>query len=190
VRLGAAALAAACLVLAACTAQDLRPRERLDPKTAVHATIFAEPWVYAREVPMLAANARDYLNIGVAEMNRAGERTYWLGVVAWSTIDRRSQAAGGAAPARILLQWSDSGIELAAAPGGRTAVGLSQPAFLGPAESFADAWYPLGVEQLRRLGESPPRAVLWIDAEGQTVAYLKWRARKQVLVEFLSAVGL
>jgi hypothetical protein len=156
----------------------------------VHATILAEPWVYAHEVPMLAANARDYLNIGVVETNRAGERAYWLGVVAWSTIDRRTPAGSIEPPGRIRLAHAQGPIELTPAAAGRAAVGLDAPVFAGAAESFAESWYSLSVEQLRQLGKTVPQAAELLGAEGQSVSYEKWRARKQPMTEFIKAVGL
>jgi hypothetical protein len=189
-RLALAAVLAACLGFAACATQDPWPRERLDPRTAVHATLLAEPWVYAHEARMLAANARDYLNIGVVETNRAGQRAYWLAVVAWSTIDRRAPAGGPEPPGRIRLDHAKGPIELAPVATGRAAVGLDAPAFVGDAAEFAENWYALSVEQLRQLGEGPPQAVELLGAGGSPVSVEAWRARKKPMTEFLKAVGL
>jgi hypothetical protein len=190
VRLGLVALAVTFQGFAACASQDLRPHERLDPRTAIHATILAEPWVYAREVPMLAAHARDYLNIGVVETNRAGERAYWLGVVAWSTIDRRVPTERNESPGRIRLQHAKGPIELAPEAGSRAQVGLDAPVFAGPAESFSESWYSLSAEQVRQLGEAPPQGAELLGADGQPIQYEEWHARKKPMVEFLKAVGL
>jgi hypothetical protein len=184
------ALVAACQGFAACASRDLWPHERLDPRTAVHATILAEPWVYAHEVPMLAAHARDYLNVGVVETNRAGERAYWLGVVAWSTIDRRTPAGSLEPPGRIRLVRAQAPIELVPVAAGRAAVGLDAPVFAGPAEAFSESWYSLSVEQLRQLAEAPPQAAELPGEEGQPVHYEKWHARKKPMTEFIKAVGL
>jgi hypothetical protein len=184
------ALAVTCHLFAACASQDLSPHERLDPRTALLATILAEPWVYAREVPMLAAHARDYVNVGVVETNRAGERAYWLGVVAWSTIDRRTPREQIASPGRIRLLHAKGPIELTPAAGGRASVGLEAPAFAGPAEAFSESWYSLSAEQVRQLGAAPPQAVELVGAEGQTIPYEKWRARKRPMDEFMKAARL
>jgi hypothetical protein len=184
------ALAAACQGIAACASQDLWPQERLDPRTAVHATILAEPWVYAHEAPMLAAHARDYLNIGIVETNRAGDRAYWLGLVAWSTIDRRLPAGSGAPPGRVRLLRRDTPIELVPVAGGRDSVGLDDPVFAGPAQAYSESWYSLSVEQLRQLAEAPPQAVeLWGEEEAP-VRYEAWRVRQRPMTEFMNAVGL
>lgn len=178
--------------LAACAGRDLWPAERLDPKTAVNVTLMAEPWVFARPVPMLAANARDYLNVGVMESNRMGERTYWLCVVSWSTIDRSPYAAASAParPERIRLGWKDTFLELSPAAGGRAAAGLSAPAFTGPAERFADAWYPITSDDVLRLGAAVPATVALVTADGTGTTYDAWQAGPSAMTEFLKATGL
>jgi hypothetical protein len=191
-RIAATTVALAFLVLAGCAERDLWPAQRLDPKTAVNVTIMAEPWVYARSVPMLAANARDYLNVGVVETNRAGVRAYWLGVVSWSTIDRSVFAANGASggPAKVRLGWPKSSLELSPATGGRSAVGLGKPAFVEPGTQFEESWYALSSEQVVQLGSGAPIAVSLISEAGELTTYEGWEANPAVLVEFLKATGL
>jgi len=139
---------------------------------------------------MLAANARDYLNLGVVAINRSGERTYWLGVVAWSTIDRTATDAGSARPGRLRLVYAKDSVELSPVAEGRVAVGLDRPEFAGPATRYSEDWYPLSVEQLRRLAEAPPSAVELLDADAQALSFQKWRARRKPMIEFLKATGL
>jgi len=182
----------AVLILAGCAERDLWPAERLDPKTAVNVTIMARPWVYARAVPMLAANARDYLHVGVVETNRAGTRAYWLGVVSWSTIDRSVfavQRANGAPP-KVRLGWPESSLEFSPAAGGRTAAGLSSPAFVEPGTKFQEAWYALSTDQVVLLGGGAPVAVSLIGEDGELSTYEAWDANTAVMLEFLKATGL
>lgn len=191
-RVRIAGLALAALALPACAARDLWPAERLDPETAVNVTIMALPWVYARPVPMLAANARDYLNVGVVETNRAGSRAYWLGVVSWSTIDRSPLPAerAPARPERIRLDWQEGRLELQPAAGGRAAVGLSAPALTGPAESFTEAWYALSAGDVARLGVAAPASVSLVGEGGRLTTYDAWQVDPAVMPEFLKATGL
>lgn len=186
------AVAMAAFLFAACAERDVWPVERLDPRTAVHVTMMAEPWVYARPLPMLAANARDYLNVGVVETNRAGARAYWLGVVSWSTIDRTQLPAGAglAQPARLRLAWNDGSLDLSPAPEGRAAVGLTQPALTGPAERFTDAWYALSGGEFKRLSALAPRSVSLVGDNGGLRTYDAWRINPAAMAEFLKATGL
>lgn len=191
-RLHAAIALLAILVLAGCAERDLWPAERLDPKTAVNVTIMARPWVYARGVPMLAANARDYLNVGVVETNRAGTRAYWLGVVSWSTIDRSVFAADGAngAPPRVRLGWANSRLDLSPLEGGRSAARLSAPAFVEPGTKFRESWYALSTEQVVQLGRGAPVAVSLVSEAGELTTYEAWDTSPAAMTEFLKATGL
>ncbi len=174
-----------------CTERDLWPKEQLDLETAVNVTIMAEPWVYSREVPMLAANARDYLNVGVVETNRAGTRRYWLGVISWSTIDRSVLPDAGmtSRPARIRLQWPATSLELVPAAGGRSELGLSKPALVDPKVDFEEVWCALTTDQLALLGAGAPATVAIVDEAGQLTGYQAFRVRKAALTEFLEATG-
>jgi hypothetical protein len=191
-RVRAAIALLAILILAGCAERDLWPAERLDPKTAVNVTIMARPWIYARGVPMLAANARDYLNVGVVETNRGGTRAYWLGVVSWSTIDRSVFAASGAgsAPARVRLGWPKSSLEFSPATGGRTAAGLSSPAFVEPGTNFQESWYALSIDQVVQLGRGAPVSVSLAGEGGELTTYEAWDANPAAMLEFLKATGL
>ena len=191
-RIAARVIALSLLMLSGCAERDLWPAERLDPKTAVNVTIMARPWVYARAVPMLAANARDYLHVGVVETNRGGTRAYWLGVVSWSTIDRSVFAADGAngAPPKVRLGWPKSSLEFSPATGGRTAAGLSSPAFVEPATKFQESWYVLSIDQVVQLGRGAPVAVSLASEGGQLTTYEAWDASPAAMLEFMKATGL
>jgi hypothetical protein len=178
-------------MLAGCAERELWPEERLDPKTAVNVTIMAEPWIYSRDVPMLAANARDYLSVGVVETNRAGIRAYWLGIVAWSTIDRSVLPGPATAilPAKARLLWPAAKLELVPDSKGRAAPGITEPAFVDKDMKYTEAWYALSTAQLAQLGEAVPIAVALIDDAGQLTTYEAWQVRAAAMSEFLKATG-
>ena len=123
-----------------------------------------EPWVYARDVRGLAVNQRDYRSVGLVEVNRQGTRAYYLGVVAWSTIDR-----SGLPPPPLPhgLRWAGDeaktrepvGTELSAA-------GLSEQPFPPPAGYLGEAWYRVSAAEARAFAKVPK----WIElAEGDEV---------------------
>jgi len=170
---------------------DQRPAERLDPYSAVNTTIMGQPWIYGRDVPALAVNARDYLNVGVIETNRAGQRAYWLGIVAWSTIDRSAlpSPAQPMRPGKVKFSWPDGSLELQPVPAGREALGASQPIFAGPQPEFTDAWYPLSAVQLSRLAQVPPESITLMREDGSAIVYAIWRIEPQAMDQFLEAIG-
>ena len=181
----------AILVLAGCAERELWPEERLDPKTAVNVTIMAEPWVYSRDVPMLAANARDYLNVGVVETNRAGTRAYWLGVIAWSTIDRSNlpNAVQPVNPGKIRLTLPDGLLELQPVPAGRETLGIGEVIFAGPQPASVEDWYALTTTQLSRLARSAPTDVTLVRDDGVSTTYRAWQIDPRALAQFLEATG-
>ncbi len=181
----------AVLALSACAEHELWPDERLDPKTAVNVTIMAEPWIYSRDFPMLAANARDYLNVGVVETNRAGTRACWLGVIAWSTIDRSALRAAvqPLKPGKVRLNWPDESLEIKPVTAGRATIGVGEAIFAGPQPAFVDAWYALTPAQLSRLARTAPTTVSLVRDDGGATIYQAWRIDPHVLAEFLEATG-
>ena len=190
---GRAVLLVAVLTLQSCTAaRDPWPVERLDPHSAVTTTIMAEPWVYARDVPAVAVNARDYLHVGLVETNRAGLRGVWLGIVAWSTVDRSALRVPTqpVRPGQATLNWSDGTLELAPAAGGREAIGASEPVFPGPQTEFEDAWYLLSAGQLARLAREPPASVSLTLPDGRVIVYESWKVGREALDPFLAATGV
>ena len=187
----ASALLLATLALPGCAERDLWPVERLDPNTAVNITIMADPWVYGHDVPMLAANARDYLNIGVVETNRAGKRDYWLGVVSWSTIDRSALAVPVplVKPGKLRLVWSGQSLDLLPAAGGLTEVGTEKSIFAGPQGVHEDAWYALTAAQLSALAKSPPATVGLVLDDGAVIVHEPWQVDRRAMDQFVEATG-
>jgi hypothetical protein len=81
------------LLLDGCSnVEALRPREHLDRRTGATLQIAAEPWIFAREQPQLAVNARDYLTVYPLRVNVGGRLAHYLAVFEWSTVDRRVAA--------------------------------------------------------------------------------------------------
>jgi hypothetical protein len=187
----AAAVLLALLALAGCAERDLWPVEKLDAKTAVNLTIMAQPWVYSHDVPMLAANARDYLNVGVVETNRAGTRAYWLGIVAWTTIDRSGLGVPAplVKPARVTLTWPERSLELQPVAGGRAEVGTEKTLFAGPQPAHEDAWYRLTEAQLALAAKAPPSSVALVLEDGTSIRYLPWDVKGQAMEQFIEATG-
>ncbi len=87
--------AVAVLLLAGCAGLHSvhRPGEYLDERTGLTVEHVAEPAVFYREAPMLAAHARDYLSVAPLVLSQSGQRDYLLWVYRWSTIDRRGPPA-------------------------------------------------------------------------------------------------
>lgn len=165
--------------LAACAAPPAAVRSELDPRTAVTTQYMGEPWVYAREATELAVHARDYLSVGVVEVNRQGRRAYFLGVVAWSTVDR-----SGVPDARAPLpaDLNVEGLPATLVPLGHEpkAIGVSLPLFRPPTGYTRETWYALRPADLRALGAHRPA---WLEFMQDDVRYRfdHWRGGPELL---------
>ena len=128
--------------------------EYLDEHTGAHLAVVGRPLTFALERSTLAANARDYVSLAAAEVDRSGRaQTYLIGYF-WSTIDRRKSAA--AAPADLTVALFADGRWLRLAPESRIPADLAaSPQLLAPpAVAAVEAVYRVTAEQLRYLGES------------------------------------
>ena len=129
--------------------------EYLDEHTGAHLAVVGRPLTFALERSTLAANARDYVSLAAAEVDRSGHaQTYLIGYF-WSTIDRRKKAAGSA-PADLTVALFADGRWLRLAPESTIPADLSaSPKLLAPpAAAAVEAVYRVTEEQLRYLADS------------------------------------
>ena len=168
---------AACL-FAGCAGNVVAPEQYLDPQTAVTVTSMRQPWVYAHEDLAIAKHARDYLNVGLLEVNRTGTRRYWLVVVAWTTIDRSALNLPPPAPidALQLERFDDAAIRLAAERGGRRIAGTSRAYFDPPgAARTRESWFELSTAQFTGLAAQPPTSISIAARGDREVTFAPWR---------------
>ena len=184
-------LAMLALMLAGCASRDLWPVERVDPDTAIHVTIMAEPWIYALDDRRLAANSSHFLDVAVVETNRAGTRSYWLNVVSWNTSTRGKDGGEHATrgPVEVRLGWPTKQLKLAAAAEGRSAAGITEPAISVPGARIGEAWCPLSTGQVAEFGSGAPTAISLVDEGGQVQSYAAWEIDDAAIAEFLKATG-
>ena len=73
---------------------------------------------------------------------------------------------------KIILAWPAKQMQLACAAEGRTAVGISEPAFSVPGARLGEVWCPLSAGQVGELGAGAPTAISLVDEEGQVQSYV------------------
>lgn len=172
------------VLLSGCAAlpQSAPLGEYLDERTGTTVVHLAEPAVYYREAPTLAAHARDYVSLAPLEISRGGRRERLLWTCYWSTIDRRDVAP--AESPRLLLLVDGEPMELQRA--GRTT--LDDWPYQVPLNGGQRAVYVLTRNQVERLGAATELRVL---VEGGVAGgeYLPWRAADPGLGEFARWVG-
>ena len=106
-------LLGALLVVFACAAPagDSPPREYLDEETGATVTLQSEALVFAYSRRELAANARDYVSLQAAAVNRAGKVSYVLISYVWSTVDPRMREEPLPSIDLVLLHADDRRIQ-------------------------------------------------------------------------------
>lgn len=184
----AALVALAALLLApaartACAAEH-EPLEYLDPDTAATVTVVAQPLVFANPRTELAANARDYVTLAAAAVNRGGKVTYVGIAYFWSTVDPRMRTDPLPAPEPLILQADDRRIELRLRGQSAHDAGIGV-AVHAPAGSAAPPnVYGLDLATLRFLAEARQLTVL-AESNGTVLNYPLWDDRRAALRAFV-----
>lgn len=160
-----------------------KPTEYLDEVTAATITAVAQPLIFARERRDLAANARDYVTLAAAAVNRSGKIQYKLVTYVWSTVDTRTRALETNNSAIVLI-GDDRRIRLA--PTGRTAQqhGIAQPIHEPPGPTLAPVVYETDLETLRFLAAARSLAVQLGD-DSVALSYSIWDDRRDALAQFV-----
>jgi hypothetical protein len=148
--------------------------------TVTHATA---PIVLYHDNSSYAAHARDYVYLGPVEINRMGVYSYYLWLGIWSTISdaERSFQRDGFESVTVYADGEPLQLELV----GWTleSIGVSQPVYVKPVASAADAYYRVTIDQIRLIadareielhaGTSPVRVYLMWDRQGSAHASLR-----------------
>jgi hypothetical protein len=168
--------------------EDALVREYLDPVTAMTVRLVAEPFVYAREVPELAVNARDYLTVGPVELNNMGTRRYYLALVAWSTIDRdRIGAPTPPLPERVEMALSGKDRELQSETHTPRELGSGLPVYAPPVGRLGESWLSVKPADLRAFSASPPET-FDVVVDGTRLRYTLWRKEPKPLEAFVGSI--
>lgn len=176
---------ASLLILGGCATEDPRVTEYLDPETAVTIRALAEPLMYAHDAPEFAANARDYLSLGVVEVNNMGARKHYLALVSWSTVNReRVGAAPAPVPQRIAIEVGGRQRELVPVGHESRSLGIGGALFRPPSGYVGESWYAVTRADLRALAAAPPDSI-GLEQDSGRVDYEAWRGDRGALAEFV-----
>jgi hypothetical protein len=177
---------AALLALCACAAfaGDKQPREYLDEDTAATVTVVGEPLVFAYARPELAANARDYVTLAAAAVDRTGKVSYVLIAYFWSTVDPRLRRDALPSPDTLVVQADDRRIELHLQGHSTHEAGIGAPVH---APSGADATpnvYRSDLGTVRFIGEARHLSIV-VDSDPAPITYELWEDRRVALRNFV-----
>lgn len=168
----------------AASAAELQPREYLDPETAATVTIVGEPLVFANARTEAAANARDYVTMAAAAVNRNGKVSYVLVAYFWSTVDPRVRGEPLGKPESLIVQADDRRIELTLRGHSAYDAGIGVPVHPPPGPAATPDVYSIDLGALRSIAESR-QLTLITETSITSIAYGLWDDRRAALRAFV-----
>ena len=138
----------------AALAGDKEPQEYLDEDTAATITVVGEPLVFAYARRDLAVNARDYVTLAAAAVNRAGKVSYVIIGYNWSTVDPRLRPDPLPAAEPMVLQADDRRIPLTLRGHSAHEAGIGAPVHAPPGTRCLRNVYGSDLATLRFLAEA------------------------------------
>jgi hypothetical protein len=142
------------LTLVACAGQPGAIQDKLDPTTAVTITYSRTPMVFYRDNSGKAAYARNYLHLGPLEVNRAGTYHYFLWLGIWNTMQNADSGEARNGFESIVIYVDGEPLALELTGWTPAAIGATEPVYVRPVASAADAYYEVTVDHLRLIAAS------------------------------------
>lgn len=163
------------------------PRQYLDEGTAATVTAVERPLVFARERTEYAANARDYVTLAAAAVNRSGRIRYVLVAYCWSTVDSRISQEPPPVPHALVIVADDRSILLTDPVSSTADVGLALPVGAPAGPGHAPYVFTTDLATLRFLAAARHLAVqLGSDAAPTYQIWNDGRPALQAWVEVLT----
>jgi len=158
-------------------------RQYLDRQTGATITAMERAFVFARERPALAVNARDYISLVGVDVNRGGQHLlYWYGY-SWSTID-----GGGADETLAPVGWLllADGRPIALRPVAQTPeqVGIGKIPLPRPVRGARTVLFAADAEELEFVARGGDLSVQRADGDTK---FTLWRDARQYLQGWLAA---
>jgi hypothetical protein len=141
-------------LLSSCSSGSPLVEQKLDNVTGVTVTRSTAPVVLYRDNSAYAAHARDFVYLGPVEINRMGANSYYLWLGIWSTMKDEIRSAQRDGFESVILYADGEPLPLELAGWTLDAIGVSEPVYVKPVASAADAYYRVTVDQIRLIAES------------------------------------
>lgn len=174
------------LVAQGCASDSGLVTDQMDPVTSVTISYSQTPMVFYRDVSGRAAYARDFVHVAPLEVNRSGDYRYYLWLGIWNTMADAQYDQSRDGFETIVIFADGEPLPLEVAGWTVAAIGASEPVYLKPVASAADAYYAVSVEELRLISEA--RDVRLHATGSRNLVYEPWddqKAAKVSLAEFL-----
>ena len=172
----------------AALAGELQPREYLDPETAATVTVVGEPIIFANPRTEVAANARDYVTLAAAAVDRNGKVSYVLVAYFWSTVDARVRGYPMPEPEPLVVQADDRRIELKLRGHSPYDLGISVPVHPPPGPKVTPDVYSIDLGTLRSIAQSRQLS-LSAETNITTIPYGLWEDHRAALRAFVQRMS-
>ena len=143
-----------------------------------------EPLIFAFARRDLAANARDYVTLAPAAVNRMGRISYVLILYFWSTIDPRLRSDAAPDNRHVVLLADDRQIELHLSSQTPQEAGIGVAVHAPRGIGATPSVYAADLSLIRFLGESR-QLLLRADLGVTTLDYELWQDRRADLRDFV-----
>ena len=153
------------LLGAGCVSTSTLVEERLDIGTGVTVTHATAPIMLYHDNSAYAAHARDYVYLGPVEINRMGDYSYYLWLGIWSTISDEDRSLQRDGFESITLFVDGEPLQLELVGWTLESIGVSEPVYVKPVASAADAYYRVTIDQIRlinQLNSNVSSGVVWL----------------------------
>jgi len=171
------------LLCAACVSTSTLVEEKLDMGTGVTVTHATAPIVLYHDNSSYAAHARDYVYLGPVEINRMGDYSYYLWLGIWSTISDAERSFQRDGFDSVTLYADGEPLQLELVGWTLESIGVSEPVYVKPVASAADAYYRVTIDQIRLIanareielhaGTAPVRVYLMWDRQDSAHASMR-----------------
>jgi hypothetical protein len=172
--------------LAGCASSSPTASDKLDQFTGATVTYVDVPLVFYRDNPSQAAYARNFVHAGPIQVNRSGTYKYYIWLASWNTMQVTDASYVRDRLESIVIFANGEPLLLELSGWAPDDIGVSEPVYLSPAASAADAYYQVTIDQIRLIAESSD---IRLRTAGPTPREFElWdeqKAAKQSLTEFL-----
>jgi len=161
-----------CTLAGGCAGKRTRSdvREYLEEATGTSITCVQVPATFVREQPGLASSGRDYVYLAPMVVSRSGQRSYWLWLGVWSTVDRqaRDEAASPLRIGPVQIVADDEPMDLDAQSVYSDPAGIRRMPYETPVKPAQEFLVPVTRSQLFRLGHARVLVLTDSPADGTT----------------------
>lgn len=176
-------------ILSACTAGQPPVVEKLDELTLVTITHSRTPIIMSPDTVFVEKAARDYVQIGVIEVNRMGTLQYFLWLGIWDIEHMWSANEHPKGYESIILTVDGEKMPLDVRGWTQAAIGTSEPVYKKIFRTAIDAYYEVTLEQIKLLTEADEWQLLTTgSAPKEFVPWYKQTKAENDLAEFYRIV--